>query len=67
VFEQLDRHALWILSAGLVARVGLPQLFPAAYAVWLHLTAACWLAAFGLLLWRYAPFLLAPRVDGRLH
>ncbi len=31
----------------------------------LVLAGACWLAAFGLFLWRYAPMLVAPRADGR--
>jgi len=67
VFAPLDKAALWIMIAAFVARVVMPQLHPAGYAMWLHLTATCWLVAFGLLLWRYAPVLLAPRVDGREH
>lgn len=67
VFERADNIALRILLAGLVARVIAPQLYPAGYMMWLHLSATCWLLAFGLLLWRYLPFLLAPRVDGKAH
>ena len=67
VFAPLDKAALWIMIAAFVARVVMPQLHPTGYAMWLHLTATCWLVAFGLLLWRYAPVLLAPRVDGREH
>lgn len=67
VFEPADKLVLWIMIAGLVARVAAPQLHPAGYAMWLHIAAACWLAGFGILLWRYAPFLLAPRVDGKEH
>jgi len=67
VFEPADKLVLWTMIAGLAARVVAPQLHPAAYAMWLHLAATCWLVAFGILLWRYTPFLLAPRVDGKEH
>jgi uncharacterized protein involved in response to NO len=67
VFERADKLALWLMIVALVVRVVAPQLHPAGYSMWLHLTATCWLAAFALLLWRYAPFLVARRVDGREH
>ncbi|MEW6294568.1 MAG: NnrS family protein [Pseudomonadota bacterium] len=65
IFERADKAVLWIMIAGLVVRVVAPQLHPAGYFMWLHLAATCWLAAFAILLWRYLPFLLAPRADGR--
>ncbi len=67
VFEPADKAVLWIMIAGLVARVVLPQLYPAGYLMFLHLAATCWFLAFALLLWRYAPFLIAPRADGKPH
>lgn len=67
VFDSADKAVLWIMAAGFVARVVAPQLLPAGYMMWLHLAATCWLAGFGILLWRYAPFLLAPRIDGKDH
>ncbi len=67
VFEPADKVALWILLGGFVARIVLPQIHPAGYTLWLHLAATCWLLAFGLLAWRYVPFLLAPRADGKEH
>jgi uncharacterized protein involved in response to NO len=67
VFERADKIALWILLAGFIARLLAPQLYPAGYTLWLHLAATCWLLAFGLLAWRYLPFLFAPRVDGKQH
>jgi uncharacterized protein involved in response to NO len=67
VFERMDKLVLWIMLAGFVARVIAPQFFPAGYTMWLHLASTCWLCAFGLLLWRYLPLLLAPRADGRAH
>jgi uncharacterized protein involved in response to NO len=67
VFEQVDKVALWVMVVGLLVRVLLPQLYPAGYLMSLHLAATCWLVAFSLLLWRFTPFLLAPRVDGKPH
>jgi uncharacterized protein involved in response to NO len=67
VFDATDRATLWIMIAGLAVRVFLPQFHPAGYTMFLHLAATCWLLAFGLLAWRYVPFLLAPRADGREH
>jgi uncharacterized protein involved in response to NO len=66
-FEPADLAVLWIMIAGLIVRVVAPQLYPAGYMMFLHLAASCWLVAFAILLWRYLPFLLAPRVDGREH
>jgi uncharacterized protein involved in response to NO len=67
VFEPADKAVLWIMIAGLIARIVAPQPYPAGYFMWLHLAASCWLAGFTILLWRYLPFLLAPRADGREH
>ncbi len=67
VFESADKLVLWLMIAGLAARVVAPQLHPGGYAMWLHLAAGGWLAAFAILFWRYAPFLVAPRVDGKEH
>lgn len=67
VFGALDKCALWCLIGGLAARVILPQLYPAGYVTALYLAATAWLAGFGTLLWRFAPMLLAPRIDGREH
>lgn len=60
-----DKAVLWIMIAGLIARVVAPQFYPAGYFVCLHLSATCWPVGFAILLWRYLPFLLTPRVDGR--
>lgn len=65
VFDPIDNTVLWIMIAGLVARVVAPQIHPGGYFMWLHIAATCWLAAFAILLWRYLPLLLAPRADGR--
>lgn len=67
VFDRGDRTVLWIMIAGLALRVVAPQVHPAGYTIWLALAAGCWFSAFGLLAWRYAPFLLTPRADGKEH
>jgi uncharacterized protein involved in response to NO len=66
-FDTLDKAALWLMLAALLVRVVLPQLLPGAYLTWILLAATCWLACFGLLGWRYIPWLLQARVDGKLH
>ena len=65
VFDPIDKAVLWIMIAGLVARVVAPQIHPGGYFMWLHIAATCWLAAFAILLWRTLPLLRAPRADGR--
>lgn len=67
VFTRVDRSILYLMLAALIFRVALPQLAPDQYLAWLFAAAGCWLLAFGLLGWRYIPYLLQPRVDGRTH
>ncbi len=67
VFDGGDKLVLIIMLVALAARVVAPQLAPAAYLGWIHLSATCWFAAFGILAWRYIPILLKPRIDGREH
>lgn len=67
VFDRLDKLALYVMLLALFIRVVAPQLFPAAYLLWIQLAAACWLTCFGLLAWRYIPFLMQARIDGKEH
>ena len=67
VFDGGDKLVLIIMLVALVARIVVPQFAPAAYLGWIHLSATCWFAAFGILAWRYIPILLQPRIDGREH
>ena len=67
VFGMLDKLVLWIMMAGFVARIVMPQLIPGLYMRWIDISAFCWFAGFALLAWRYIPFLLAARVDGKEH
>jgi len=66
-FDALDKLALWIMMLALAVRVVAPQIYPTAYAHWIHLAALCWFACFALLAWRYIPFLMQPRIDGKEH
>ena len=52
---------------GFALRIVAPQLLPGRYVLWLWLAAACWFAGFTLLAWRYVPYVLQPRVDGKEH
>ncbi len=66
-FDAPDKLALWIMMLALVVRIVAPQIYPAAYMHWIYLAAFCWLACFALLAWRYIPFLMQPRIDGKEH
>lgn len=65
VFGRADKLALYLMLAGFVFRLVLPQVLPGEYLVWVALAALCWLACFSLLAWRFLPFYFQPRVDGR--
>lgn len=65
VFEAWDKAALWAMILAFAARVLLSQLLPSLYALWIDLAALCWFATFSTLGWRYIPFLLQPRADGK--
>lgn len=67
VFDRLDKTVLYIMLLALFIRIITPQLFPTAYVLWIQLSALCWFAAFGVLAWRYIPFLMQARVDGKEH
>ncbi len=66
-FDALDKGVLWLMIAGFASRVIVPQLMPGFYLGCLIFTAACWLLCFGLLGYRYIPFLMQARVDGKEH
>lgn len=67
VFTPADKFVLWLMLGGLLLRVVMPQLFPAAYLFWIFASALVWLLAFGQLAWRTIPWLLQPRIDGKEH
>ncbi len=65
VFDARDKSVLWVMMAAFVFRLIAPLFDPADYTRWIFLAAACWLISFALLAWRYIPYLLQPRVDGK--
>lgn len=65
VFDTLDKSVLWVMMAAFALRLIAPQFDQADYALWVVLSACCWLACFSTLAWRYIPLLLQPRVDGK--
>lgn len=67
VFDALDKSVLWIMMLAFVFRIVAAQIEPAEYARWIGLAAACWFACFSILAWRYIPFLVQPRIDGKEH
>ncbi|MDP2144550.1 MAG: NnrS family protein [Gallionella sp.] len=66
-FGGADKLALWIMMLAFLLRIVAPLFDPAHYALWISAAAACWLAGFALLAWRYIPMLLKARVDGKPH
>lgn len=53
-----------LLLAGTVFRVLFPLLAPSFYPLWIGLSQALWIGAFGIFLYLYLPMLASPRVDG---
>ncbi|NSL56035.1 NnrS family protein [Uliginosibacterium aquaticum] len=62
---RLETACYVLLQLALLARVLPALLWPAAYLPGLHLSATLWAACFALYLWKYAPMLWHPRVDGQ--
>lgn len=67
VFDTFDKLALWVMMLAFVLRIIAPQVYPANYTLWVYLAASCWFTCFALFAWRYIPFLVQPRVDGKEH
>ena len=58
--------ALLVLLATVLRLAALSPLVPAAAVLpLLHASAAAWVCAFGLYLWRFVPWLIRPRADAR--
>lgn len=67
MFDPIDRAVVWLMLAAFAFRIVLPQVPAGSYVLWIQLSAACWFVCFGVLAWRYVPFLLQPRIDGKVH
>jgi uncharacterized protein involved in response to NO len=66
-FDTYDKTVLRIMIFGFVVRIIAPQFFPAGYLHCVGLAAACWFVCFAMLAWRYIPYLVRARVDGKEH
>lgn len=62
---RIETACYLLLQLALLARVLPALLWPAAYMPGLHLSATAWALCFALYLWKYAPMLWHPRVDGQ--
>lgn len=65
IFAWSDKVAIWLLGAGGVVRIVLPQIWPQHYLDFVLFTAFAWEICFVLLGWRLIPFLFKPRLDGK--
>ena len=63
--EAAERWMYALVALGAAVRVFVPVLAPAATVTAVLLSGLLWSAGFALYAWRYAPWLLRPRVDGR--
>ncbi len=67
MFDTSDKFVLWVMMAAFIFRLIAPLLDLADYNRWIGLAALCWFVCFATLAWRYIPFLLLPRIDGKEH
>jgi uncharacterized protein involved in response to NO len=63
--DALETAAYLLIMLAAVLRVLLPMLMPAWYTYALMASASAWSAAFLIFMWRYTPWLLAARGDGK--
>lgn len=63
--SRLEVAAYLLVAAAALARVVLPLLAPQHLVVWLVAAATAWGLAFALYLFVFAPWLVAPRLDGK--
>jgi uncharacterized protein involved in response to NO len=63
--DRIDVACYGLVLGGALVRVALPLLHPQALVAAVLLSAGLWSAGFGLFVWRYAPWLMRPRLDGK--
>lgn len=63
--SRLEVAAYLLVAGAALVRVVLPLLAPQQFALWLMASAAAWALAFAMYLFVYAPWLTAPRLDGK--
>jgi uncharacterized protein involved in response to NO len=63
--DSLETAAYLLIMLAAVLRVLLPAVMPAWYTYALMSSASAWSAAFLIFLWRYTPWLVTARRDGK--
>lgn len=66
-FLVLDKAPIYFIGAAAIFRLVLPLLAPEKYPLWILLSGLLWSSAFAVLIARITPFLLRPRIDGKVH
>lgn len=66
-FKPLDCVAISLIGLAAFARLVLPISFPAYYVWWIAVASVLWSSCYILLGFRLIPFLLNPRIDGKIH
>ncbi|GLU31803.1 hypothetical protein Busp01_16450 [Trinickia caryophylli] len=65
VAGRVEVTSYWLMIAAALLRVVGPLAVPAATALWIDAAGAAWCAALVVYLFRYGPFLMSPRIDGK--
>lgn len=66
-FETIDKLPIIAILIGAFFRLVLPLSHPEYYQKWILIAGLCWSASFLILFVRISPFLLKPRIDGKIH
>lgn len=67
LFTKSDQIAFYSIGIGAFFRLITTQAMPQYYQIWITTAALCWSISFTLIGIRLIPFLVKPRVDGKIH
>lgn len=66
-FDGADKWVLRLMMLATTLRIVMSQVVSGNYLLWVSLAALAWSISFGILAWRYIPYLMQARMDGREH
>lgn len=66
-FENIEKLAIYLIGISAVFRLVLPIITPNNYFLFLKISGLFWTFAYLILAYKLVPFLLSPRIDGKLH
>ncbi len=66
-FSISDRIAISLILVASVFRLIATQIWPESYSTWIGISGVLWSLCFITLAARLTPFLIGPRIDGRIH